>query len=120
MKKYKIIYIVLILICIVMIITKGITIRTTITQVIDPIATNMGGVDGGYEYGIYIFNMCILTIIFIISIVITFNKKNTVKLKYFIFICYFILLLWIPIGIRYGIIGKDDYISLINIYLFFR
>ncbi len=57
MKKYKIIYIVLILICIVMIITKGITIRTTITQVIDPIATNMGGVDGDMNMA-YIFLIC--------------------------------------------------------------
>lgn len=53
-------------------------------------------------------------------------KKNTIKLKYIILLCVFILLLWIPIGIQYNmggsqlILGRETYISLINIYLFFR
>ena len=54
------------------------------------------------------------------------KKKNTIKLKYIILLCVFILLLWIPIGIQYNmggsqlILGRETYISLINIYLFFR
>ena len=124
MKKYKIIYIVLILICIVMIVTKGITVGTTIKEFG---SQEMANIDGDYGYiDIFIFNICILLAILIISVCVTFNKKNTINLKYAILLCVFILLLWIPIGIQYNmggsqlILGRETYISLINIYLFFR
>ena len=124
MKKYKIIYIVLILICIVMIVTKGITVGTTIKKFG---SQEMANIDGDYGYiDIFIFNICILLTIFIVSVCATFNKKNAIKFKYVILLGIFILLLWIPVGIQYNlggsqlILGRETYISLINIYLFFR
>ena len=58
MKKYKIIYIVLILICIVMILTKGITVGTTIKEVG---SQEIANIDGDYGYiDILIFNIGIL------------------------------------------------------------
>ncbi len=124
MKKYKIIYIVLILICIVMILTKGITVGTTIKEVG---SQEIANIDGDYEYiDILIFNIGILLAILIVSVYVTFNKKNIIKLKYVILLCVFILLLWIPIGMQHNMggsqitLGRETYISLINMYLFFR
>ncbi len=124
MKKYKIIYIVLILICIVMIITKGITVGTTIKEFG---SQEMANIDGDYGYiDIFIFNICILLEIFIVSVCVTFNKKNNIKFKYIILLLVFILLLWLPIGMQHNmggsqlILGRETYISLINMYLFFR
>ena len=82
MKKYKIIYIVLILICIVMILTKGITVGTTIKEVG---SQEIANIDGDYGYiDILIFNIGILLAILIVSVYVTFNKKNIIKLKYVI------------------------------------
>ena len=124
MKKYKIIYIVLILICIVMIVTKGITVGTTIKKFG---SQEMANIDGDYGYiDIFIFNICILLAIFIVSVCVTFNKKNNIKFKYIILLLVFILLLWLPIGMQHNmggsqlILGRETYISLINMYLFFR
>ena len=66
MKKYKIIYIVLILICIVMIVTKGITVGTTIKEFG---SQEMANIDEDYGYiDIFIFNICILFITLLLNI----------------------------------------------------
>lgn len=107
-----------------MIITKGITVGTTIKEFG---SQEMANIDGDYGYiDIFIFNICILLAIFIVSVCVTFNKKNNIKFKYIILLLVFILLLWLPIGMQHNmggsqlILGRETYISLINMYLFFR
>ena len=107
-----------------MILTKGITVGTTIKEVG---SQEIANIDGDYGYiDILIFNIGILLAILIVSVYVTFNKKNIIKLKYVILLCVFILLLWIPIGMQHNmggsqlILGRETYISLINMYLFFR
>ncbi len=52
--------------------------------------------------------------------------RNNIKFKYIILLLVFILLLWLPIGMQHNmggsqlILGRETYISLINMYLFFR
>ena len=119
MKKYKIIYLIVIVVLLVLVCTKGIRIGIIINSFDD--YKNSGIIDGFQgNTKFLIFNVIIIISIFITSLIITFKNDNKIKHKKIFLLIIIIALLFIPIfketrsgGIA-GIINKDYY-SIINV-----
>ena len=106
MNKFKIFYLIIIILCIIMIFTKGFNINIT--------AFSYGNVPFAYDgysghLSLLIVNIIIVSMIIISTIVITLLKSNKLKGKWLLFASIIILLLFVPIATNYysgGITGK--------------
>ena len=120
MKKYKIIYVILFILLLSLICTKGITsgIETS----------SYGGeqliMDGFYGSTILlIHNLILLICILSVSIVITFKKSNSTKYKIPILILIILLVLLIPITQEnrsggFAGIHEEKYFNVLNIKIY--
>ena len=120
MKKYKIIYVILFILLLSLICTKGITIGIE--------TSSYGGeqliMDGFYGSTILlIYNLILLICILIVSIVITFKKINNTKYKIPILILIVLLALLIPITQEnrsggFAGIHEKKYFNVLNIKIY--
>lgn len=120
MKKYKIIYVILFILLLSLICTKGITIGIE--------TSSYGGeqliMDGFYGSTILlIYNLILLICILIVSIVITFKKSNNTKYKIPILILIVLLALLIPITQEnrsggFAGIHEKKYFNVLNIKIY--
>ena len=107
MKKIKMGYWIIFILVLIMAITKGLDIGI-------PINSYKNG-----DISMLLFNLIILLSIWIISLFLTINKKNNIKLKWIIFIVIILISLFIPVGVHSyyaGIIGKynKDYVGVFD------
>ena len=97
MKKYRIIYVIMYLILLVLIFTKGIDIGFELYSHSDKYV-----IDGFNETNIVlIFNFSIIVAILIASLIITFSKNNIIKYKGIIIGILIILVLFIPVFVEH-------------------
>ena len=110
MKKYKIIYVIIYLLLLVLVFTKGINIGVEGNSYDD--YRDKGIIDGFSGSNTFlIYNFIIIICTFIVSLIITIIKNNKTKYKSFIFAGIIILLLIIPTSIEYrsgGIAGINE------------
>ena len=115
MKKFRIIYFIIIILCMLMIFTKGVTPSMVIYE-----NTDKDVIDGMYTKDtLSIFNCVTITLIMIFSLLLTCIKKNTAKEKWLYFVVIILLLLFVPLGIHHyegGFAGKvgENYFYLWN------
>lgn len=122
MNKFKVFYVVVIILSIVIILTEGFPANIIIDSYDD---YDLGIIDGFQGYiSLSITNCCIMAIIIILTAIITFNKKNKINKKILVFILIILLSFGIPIGTHFysggiaGTINKDNmYLWNISIYL---
>lgn len=121
MKKYKLCYIVILIITLILIYTKGIKEPNFLIYTF-----NDNGVDGysGENY-LYILNIIIIMLNLVTSICLSINKNNKLNKKWLIFVILLIINLFIPIGYTIysgGISGSSykSYLYLWNFLLYFR
>lgn len=119
MKKYKVIYVIIYLLLLILIFTKGINVGIEGNSYND--YYDKGIIDGFSGSSILlIYNLLIIITIFINSLIITLVKSNMIKYKSLIFIGILILLLFIPVSIEYrsgGIAGinEERYVNILMI-----
>lgn len=110
MKKYKIIYVIIYLLLIILVFTKGINIGIKGNSYND--YYDKGIIDGFSGSSIFlVYNFFIIICIFVVSLIITIIKSNKVKYKSFILVGIVILLLLIPTSIEHrsgGIVGINQ------------
>ena len=123
MNKFKIIYIVLLILALVSIITTGFDSNTLIYSYDE---NDLGIVDG-FQGSIYIsiINCIILAILFISVLIITIKKENMLRFKWLSCMLLFVIISFIPIGIHMysgGIAGIIDENSIYwwNILMYIR
>jgi hypothetical protein len=91
MKKYKLVYVIIYILLLILVFTRGIDGGIVVSSY------NDGMIDGFSRCNILlIYNYIIMVSIFVVSLIITFIKNNKVKCKSLIFIGIIILLLLIP------------------------
>ncbi len=114
MKKYKIFYIIVFLISLILAISKGFDFSILVTSYSDK---NIDGNQGTLY--ILLINIIIVLSIWIVSLIVTLKKKNKINHKWLLFICLILLTLFIPVSINSyyakvaGILNKD-YIGLLD------
>lgn len=115
MNKFKIFYVIVIIISIIMIFTKGFDRNIIIYSYND---ADMEIIDG-FQGDVYlsIINCFIIAIIIISIIIMTFNKNNQISIKWILFMITIILTLCIPVGIDSYSGGIAGIIDEQNIYL---
>ena len=119
--KFKIFYVVVIILILIMILTKGFSGNTIIYSYND---ADKGIVDGfAGQISLSILNCFIIAIIMILTIILTFNKKNTINKKILLLILIILLSSCIPVGTHSysgGIAGtiNADNINLWNIPIY--
>ena len=119
MKKYKIIYVIIYLLLLVLIFTKGINIGIEGNSYND--YRDKGIIDGFSGSSIFlIYNFIIIITVFLVSLIITIVSSNKIKYKRWIFIGILFLLLFIPTYIEHrsgGVAGinKKIYINILTI-----
>ena len=98
MKKYKIHYIIIYIIVLILAIAKGFDVNISIINYND----YAKGISNGYQGTIYIsiINLIIVLAIWIYSLIITLKKNNKTKYKWLIFIGIILLSLFIPTGLH--------------------
>lgn len=114
MKKFKIFYIIVFLISLILAISKGFDFSVLVTSYSDK------SIDGnqGTLY-ILLINLIIVLSIWIVSLIVTLKKKNKINHKWLLFICLILLTLFIPVSINSyyakvaGVLNKD-YIGLLD------
>jgi chromate transport protein ChrA len=100
MKKYVYFYAMIFIITITLILSKGILLGVIVNTYDD--YKDYGIVDGfSGKVELLTYNSIIALAIIISSIYFTFKRDNNIKIKIFILLGIFILLLFIPIGINY-------------------
>ena len=107
MTKIKKAYSVIFILVLILAITKGFDIGI-------PINSYKNG-----DISMLLLNFVIVLSIWIISLILTINKKNNLKLKLIIFIVIILISLFIPVGVHSyyaGIIGKynKDYVGVFD------
>jgi len=118
MKKFKIFYIIISIITIAMIITKGFS-----STVYIPLYNDSDfGMTGGFQKDLYLsmINAAIVLVIIILLIIVTINKNNNIRNKWLLLIGLIFLSMFIPIGIYscssgYNGIVADKNVSVLNI-----
>lgn len=115
MKKFKIFYITVIILSIIMIFTKGVDGNILIYSYNDADRGIMDGFQGNVFLSI--LNCFVVTIIIILTIIMTFNKDNKINIKWLLFVFTILLALSIPIGIDSYSGGIAGIIDEKNIYL---
>ena len=115
MYKYKIFYVIAIIINIIMIFTKGFDANMIIYSYND---IDLGIIDG-FQGNVFlsIVNCFVIAIIIILTIIMTFTKNNKINIKWILFITTILLALCIPIGIDSYSGGFEGIIDERNIYL---
>ena len=114
MKKYKIFYIIVFLISLILAISKGFDFSILVTSYSDK---NIDGNQGTLY--ILLINIIIVLSIWIVSLIVTLKKKNKINHKWLLFICLILLTLFIPVSINSyyakvaGVLNKD-YIGLLD------
>lgn len=115
MYKYKIFYVIAIIISIIMILTKGFDANMMIYSYND---IDLGIIDGFQgNVSLSIVNCFVIAIIIILTIIMTVIKNNKINLKWPLFITIILLALCIPIGIDSYSGGIAGIINEQNIYL---
>ena len=115
MYKYKIFYVIAIIISIIMILTKGFDANMMIYSYND---IDLGIIDGFQgNVSLSIVNCFVIAIIIILTIIMTVIKNNKINLKWPLFITIILLALCIPIGIDSYSGGIAGIIDEQNIYL---
>lgn len=109
MYKFKIFYVIVIIINIIMIFTKGFDGNVIIHSYND---ADVGIIDG-FQGNVWlsIINCFVVAIIIISTIIMTINKNNKINIKWILFVTTILLALFIPIGIHSysgGIAGITD------------
>lgn len=95
MKKYKIIYVIIYLLLLILVFTKGINIGIKWNSYDD--YRDKGIIDGFSGSSMFlIYNFIIVITVFLVSLIITIISSNKIKYKKWIFIGILILLLFIP------------------------
>ena len=115
MYKFKIFYVIVIIISIIMIFTKGFDGNMIIYSYND---ADIGIIDGFQGVAcLSIANCFVIAIIIILTIIMTFNKNNKINIKWILFMITILLALCIPIGIDSYSGGFEGIIDEQNIYL---
>lgn len=115
MNKFKIYYIIVIILSILMIFTKGFHGNMIIYSYND---ADLGIIDGfAGDIFLSIINCFIITVIIISSIIVTINKNNKTNKKWLLFALIILLSLCIPIGIHHYSGGFDGRINEQYIFL---
>ena len=127
MDKFKVCYIIIIIFCIIMMITKGIEGDIKIFSDDDSQSSRrqeneiciVPTIADGYQDTVYmsIPNCIIIVIFIIIALLLTINKNNTIKAKWYWLAGIILLAMFIPIAINYHIGGIVVTTKKINIYL---
>ena len=127
MDKFKVCYIIIIIFCIIMMITKGIEGDIKIFSDDDSQSSRIQEneiyieptIADGYQDTVYmsIPNCIIIVIFIIIALLLTINKNNTIKAKWYWLAGIILLAMFIPIAINYHIGGIVVKKKKINIYL---
>ena len=115
MDKFKVCYIIIIIFCIIMMITKGIEGDIKIFSDDDSQSSRIQEneiyieptIADGYQDTVYmsIPNCIIIVIVIIIALLLTINKNNTIKAKWYWLAGIILLAMFIPIAINYHIGG---------------
>lgn len=109
MYKFKIFYVIVIIINIIMIFTKGFDGNVIIHSYND---ADVGIIDGFQgNVCLSIINCFVVAIIIISTIIMTINRNNKMNIKWILFVTTILLALFIPIGIHSysgGIAGITD------------
>lgn len=115
MDKFKIFYVIVIILSIIMVLTKGFDGNMIIYSYND---TDIGIIDG-FQGNVFlsILNCFVVAIIIILTIIMTFNKNNKINIKWLLFVLTILLALSIPIGIDSYSGGIAGIIDEKNIYL---
>ena len=115
MNKFKVFYVVVIILSIIMILTKGFSGNIIVYSYND---ADIGIVDG-FQGNVFLstLNCIIIAIIMILTIIMTFNKKNKINKKLLLFVLIILLSLCIPIGIHSYSGGFAGTINEDNLYL---
>lgn len=115
MNRFKIFYVIIIILSIIMIFTKGFYGSIIIYSYND---ADRGIIDG-FQGNVFLsmINCFIIAIIMILTIIITFNKNNKINIKWLLFVAITLLVLYIPIGIHYYSGGIAGIIAENSIYL---
>ena len=115
MKILKILYVVVIILSIIMILTKGFSGNLIVYSYNE---ADKGIIDG-FQGDIYLsmYNCFIIAMIIILTTIITFNKKNKTNKKILLFVLIILLSLYIPIGIHSYSGGFAGITNENNIYL---
>lgn len=115
MDKFKIFYVIVIILSIIMVLTKGFDGNMIIYSYND---ADIGIIDGFQEnVFLSILNCFVVAIIIILTIIMTFNKNNKINIKWLLFVLTILLALSIPIGIDSYSGGFAGIIDEKNIYL---
>lgn len=115
MDKFKIFYVIVIILSIIMVLTKGFDGNMIIYSYND---ADIGIIDGFQEnVFLSILNCFVVAIIIILTIIMTFNKNNKINIKWLLFVLTILLALSIPIGIDSYSGGIAGIIDEKNIYL---
>ena len=115
MYKFKIFYVIVIIINIIMIFTKGFDGNVIIHSYND---ADVGIIDG-FQGNVWlsIINCFVVAIIIISTIIMTINKNNKINIKWILFVTTILLALFIPIGIHSYSVGIAGITDEKNIYL---
>ena len=115
MNKFKIFYIIMIIISIIMIFTKSFYGNVIIYSYND--ADN--GIIDGFQGNVFlsIINCFIIAIIMILTLIMTFNKKNNIHVKWLWFVIIILLSVCIPIGVDSYSGGVAGIVAEKNLYL---
>ncbi|MBR3049365.1 MAG: hypothetical protein IKG58_02240 [Bacilli bacterium] len=114
MKKFKIYYIIVFLLSLILAISKGFNFSLLITSYSDK---NIDGNQGTLY--VLLINLIIVSLIWIVSFIVTLIKKNKINYKWLLFIGLILLTLFIPVSINSyyakveGVLNKD-YIGIID------
>ena len=95
MKKFKIYYIIVFLLSLILAISKGFNFSLLITSYSDK---NIDGNQGTLY--VLLINLIIVSLIWIVSFIVTLIKKNKINYKWLLFIGLILLTLFIPVSIN--------------------
>lgn len=112
MNNFKTFYIIIIILSIIMIFTKGFSGNIIICSYNDADKGIIDGFQG--DVSLSIINCFIISVIFILTTIITFIRDNKINIKWLLFVIIILLLFNIPIGTDFysggiaGIIGEKS------------
>ena len=122
MKRFKMLYVIVMILNLILVFTKGFSANLIIYSYND---VNKGIIDGFQgDISLSIINCLISAIIIITTIITTLNKNNKINIKWLFCLVTIVIALFIPIGIHSysggiaGIIDEDN-IYIWNIVFYF-
>lgn len=106
MKKFKIIYVIVIILNLILVFTKGFPANMIIYSYIDRRTDGFQG-----NVSLSVINCIIIAITIILTIATTLNKDNKINIKWLFCLATILIALFVPIGIHHysgGFWGKID------------